>query len=96
MVAPISEHSSNSEDAKGIEPKFFPEAIITETPNVFKRVGGQTFETESLESFYKPIDSYEGRHRFDPDFEWEPKEEQQVVRKVGHVRCCISRKQLSD
>ena len=32
--------------------------------------------------FYKPIDSYEGLHRWDPEFEWEPKEEKRLVRKV--------------
>lgn len=41
-----------------------------------------TFENESLESFYRPIDEYEGAHRFDPTFEWEKKEEQKIVRKV--------------
>lgn len=61
--------------------KLFPEAVVTE-PSVFARTGGKTFETESLESFYKPIDGYEGRHRFDPNFEWEPKEEKRLVRKV--------------
>lgn len=32
--------------------------------------------------FYKPIASYEGLHRWDPYFEWTPKEEKQLVRKV--------------
>jgi hypothetical protein len=31
---------------------------------------------------YKPVDTYEGLHRYDPDFEWEPAEERKVVRKV--------------
>lgn len=42
-----------------------------------------TFANDSLESFYKPIETYEGYHRFDPDFQWEPKEEKKLVRKVG-------------
>lgn len=33
-------------------------------------------------AYYKPIDSYEGLHRWDPEFEWEPEEERKVVRKV--------------
>lgn len=41
-----------------------------------------TFETFGDESFYKPIDNYEGKHRYDPTFEWEPKEERKLVRKV--------------
>lgn len=62
--------------------KASPEAIVSES-SVFARTGGKTFETESLESFYKPIDSYEGVHRFDPEFEWEAKEEKRLVRKVS-------------
>jgi hypothetical protein len=42
-----------------------------------------TFETESLESYYKPIDKYEGRHRYDPEFEWTAAEEKRVVRKAS-------------
>ncbi|KAF2808771.1 MFS general substrate transporter [Mytilinidion resinicola] len=41
-----------------------------------------TFATAGVESFYVPIDSYEGRHRYDPKFEWEPAEERKVVMKV--------------
>lgn len=66
--------------------KAFPEAVVTES-SLFARAGKQTFETESLESFYKPIHSYEGFHRFDPGFEWEAKEEKRLVRKV----CLIDR-----
>lgn len=40
------------------------------------------FATEGLDDFYKPIDTHEGRHRWDPTFEWEPKEEKRIVRKV--------------
>ena len=41
-----------------------------------------TFETFGDETFYTPIDTYEGKHRYDPTFEWEPKEEKKLVRKV--------------
>ena len=41
-----------------------------------------TFETFGDASYYTPIDSYEGRHRYDPKFEWEPHEERKLVRKV--------------
>ena len=46
-----------------------------------------TFETSSLESHYAPIEQYEGRHRYDPKFEWTPKEEKRVVRKVSIIKC---------
>lgn len=44
---------------------------------------GVTFDTAGLEDHYKPIEKYEGIHRYDPDFEWEPEEERRVVRKVS-------------
>jgi hypothetical protein len=43
---------------------------------------GQAFESTGLEEYYKPIASYEGIHRFDPDFKWEPEEERKIVRTV--------------
>jgi len=48
---------------------------------------GVTFDMMGLKSrFYKPIDKYEGKHRYDPDFDWEPEEERRVVRKVRYNR----------
>jgi len=50
---------------------------------------GRTFAGSGLHSrFYKPLDSYEGKHRYDPDFDWEPEEERKVVRKVRLFRFC--------
>jgi hypothetical protein len=44
---------------------------------------GAAFSGAGLKArFYKPIDRYEGKHRYDPDFVWEPEEERKVVRKV--------------
>jgi len=48
----------------------------------FETSRAKAFEKVSLEEFYKPIDSYEGRHRWDPDFVWQTKEEKRVVREV--------------
>ncbi|KAL6708363.1 hypothetical protein ACN47E_003287 [Coniothyrium glycines] len=39
------------------------------------------------EEYYKPIANYEGAHRYDPFFEWEPKEEKKVVRKIDKRIC---------
>lgn len=45
---------------------------------------GFTFVSKGLgKDHYKPVDSYEGLHRYDPDFDWEPEEERRVVRKVS-------------
>ena len=61
------------------------DAVVTET-SMFKRsTRNGTFDNDSndsLNQYYAPIESYEGRHRYDPKFEWTPKEEKRVVRKV--------------
>ena len=41
-----------------------------------------TFDEADDKTFYAPIERYEGKHRYDPEFEWEPKEEKRLVRKV--------------
>lgn len=47
----------------------------------------QTFEASGAdESRYAPVEQYEGRHRYDPKFEWKPREERKLVRKV---RTCL-------
>ena len=54
-----------------------------------------TFETFGDPSFYMPIENYEGRHRYDPKFEWEPKEEKKLVRKVRTAILIPIRKEYS-
>jgi hypothetical protein len=43
---------------------------------------GKTFLTAGLKDAYVPIDKYEGRHRWDPDFQWTEEEERKIVRRV--------------
>ncbi|KAL1648075.1 hypothetical protein SLS58_002402 [Diplodia intermedia] len=47
-----------------------------------------TFATSGLDQYYRPVEGYEGLHRYDPDFEWEPEEERRVVRKIDK-RICV-------
>lgn len=67
--------------------KHFPIAVIDE-PSVFKVTGNRSAfandSDSSFEEFYKPIDSYEGAHRYDPKFEWEAQEEKKLVRKIDY------------
>ena len=51
------------------------------------QVAGETFATGAQTRFYKPIDTYEGRHRWDPNAEWTEQEERKIVRKVPSRRC---------
>jgi hypothetical protein len=45
--------------------------------------GEGTFEASEGHHFYRPIDSYEGLHRWDPNFQWTETEERNIVRKVS-------------
>lgn len=53
-----------------------------------KDTGQVTFATTGLgNDHYRPVDTYEGIHRYDPDFGWESEEETKVVRKVRAYIC---------
>ncbi|KAL8670639.1 MAG: hypothetical protein Q9168_004833 [Polycauliona sp. 1 TL-2023] len=41
----------------------------------------------SLDKYYVPIDTYEGRHRYDPRATWTKQEEQSLIRKLD-IRVC--------
>ena len=41
------------------------------------------FSDPQAAEFYEPIDSYEGRHRFDPHATWSQEEERKLVRRVS-------------
>ncbi|KAF9892835.1 hypothetical protein FE257_000424 [Aspergillus nanangensis] len=45
------------------------------------------FDTSEDPRYYKPIPSYEGIHRWDPEFEWTEQEEKRVLRKID-LRVC--------
>lgn len=44
-----------------------------------------TFDATEGHHFYRPIDSYEGIHRWDPEFKWTQEEEKRIVRKVCNI-----------
>ncbi|KAL4925429.1 major facilitator superfamily domain-containing protein [Aspergillus undulatus] len=46
-----------------------------------------TFSATEDPRFYRPIDSYEGLHRWDPYFDWTKEEERKIVRKID-LRVC--------
>jgi hypothetical protein len=48
-----------------------------------EELGNNVWETEDAKEIYKPIEGYEGAHRFDPSFKWSPEEEKRLVRTVG-------------
>ncbi|OQE74633.1 hypothetical protein PENNAL_c0076G04527 [Penicillium nalgiovense] len=52
--------------------------------------GEGTFEAGEGHHFYRPIDSYEGLHRWDPNFQWTEKEERKIVRKIDARVCTFA------
>jgi hypothetical protein len=48
------------------------------------RQGESTFNSTEDPRFYRPIDTYEGLHRWDPHFEWTEEEERKIVWKVRY------------
>jgi hypothetical protein len=58
----------------------------TETLQQVRLSHDAAYVTGGANKFYEPIPEYEGRHRWDPKFEWEPAEEKKLIRKVsaGH------------
>ncbi|OJJ64969.1 hypothetical protein ASPSYDRAFT_84955 [Aspergillus sydowii CBS 593.65] len=51
------------------------------------RLKESTFNSTEDPRFYRPIDSYEGLHRWDPYFDWTEDEERKIVRKID-LRVC--------
>lgn len=47
-----------------------------------KNLNDCAFDSTEDPRYYKPIPTYEGIHRWDPDFEWTEDEEKRVTKKV--------------
>jgi hypothetical protein len=54
-----------------------------------ENLGRNVYETEDTKEIYKPIEGYEGAHRFDPSFQWDPEEERKLVRTVSRPFPCV-------
>ena len=61
-----------------IESRVTPPGTIEEVPSKPTIEVGR----EHLHSAIPPHDTYEGRHRFDPQATWSPQDEKRVVRKT--------------
>ncbi|KAL4893685.1 major facilitator superfamily domain-containing protein [Aspergillus ambiguus] len=66
------------------------DASSQERQKTYLHVGESTFESTEDARFYRPIDSYEGIHRWDPEFDWSEKEEQKIVRKIDARVCTFA------
>jgi hypothetical protein len=74
-ATPKNEYAYESKDASSLE---------ASRPPSFTNNGEGTFQTSGVDiDHYKPIASYEGIHRYDPQFKWTEKEETTVRWKVS-------------
>jgi hypothetical protein len=95
MTADAKSTSISAGDAAitGKEDEFAGSATTSELDVHTSSYGyreGVTFVSQGLrKDNYRPVDSYEGLHRYDLDFEWAPEEERKVVRRVRHFTASI-------
>ena len=69
--------------------KGFETANISKNPDVVDHgrelhIDSTTFASKGLDTYYRPSAQWEGLHRYDTNFAWEPSEEKKLVRKVYH------------
>jgi hypothetical protein len=95
IVADTKDSSSSSSperrsvnDTKGTEAYTTARAVEPSKSRIHT-----TFDSADDYGQYKPIPTYEGIHRWDPDFEWEPQEEKKLVRRTKF--CTPSRDHLA-
>ncbi|KAJ6014263.1 hypothetical protein N7540_008854 [Penicillium herquei] len=75
------EVSATQRDSPGASDSSLDESD-REWQQQYSHSGEGTFEVKEGHQFYRPIDTYEGIHRWDPNFEWTKEEEEKVVRKI--------------
>ena len=64
-------------------PRATDSASSSESDLTVPNKAHNVWETQDAHDIYAPIAGYEGAHRFDPNFKWEPEEEKALIRKVS-------------
>lgn len=78
--------SLDGSDAKDVEIAKDAADLTTSSKSGSLRLGesdGGVFAVGGNIDSYKPIDKYEGAHRYDPHFHWTEGEEKKLVRRVS-------------
>ncbi|KAE8360497.1 major facilitator superfamily domain-containing protein [Aspergillus caelatus] len=75
------------DDSKQVSAGSSSETLPVAAPKRVRDISEGAFDTTEDPRYYKPIDDYEGIHRWDPDFEWEEQEEKKLIRKID-LRVC--------
>ena len=79
----MSSHSTNIDAKAATEAGAY--AVSDSTSDRTSIISeGKTLLTAGLKDAYVPIDAYEGKHRWDVDFEWTEEEEKKIIQRVCH------------
>jgi hypothetical protein len=78
--SPGSSSPPSSTDKCAVETTFSAPQSLDERER--RKADDAAFDMSEDVRYYKPIDTYEGIHRWDPEFEWEEWEEKKVIRRV--------------
>ncbi|KAH8730577.1 major facilitator superfamily domain-containing protein [Phaeosphaeriaceae sp. PMI808] len=85
-TSPSSDASITSKEVQVTRSASASDASVHKVGKGYRE--GATFAAEGLHhDQYRPVETYEGIHRYDPDFQWEPEEERKVVRKIDKRIC---------
>ncbi|OGM43664.1 transporter [Aspergillus bombycis] len=76
-----------TDDSKQVSAGSSSETLPVAAPKRARDISEGAFDTTEDPRYYKPIDDYEGIHRWDPDFEWGEQEEKKLIRKID-LRVC--------
>ena len=77
---------SHSAFAKSNPPSIL-KSDIDDVAGELKTIPGANESVDRLERFYVPIETYEGRHRYDPKAMWTEVEERSLIRRLD-IRVC--------
>ncbi|KAE8145693.1 major facilitator superfamily domain-containing protein [Aspergillus avenaceus] len=76
-----------NDDTKYVSAGSSSETLDAPARKPVKDISEGAFDTTEDPRFYKPISTYEGFHRWDPEFEWGEQEEKKLIRKID-LRVC--------
>lgn len=79
--APVLEGHDTKAFPKFVAAEVSTSSLSSDEPRRYKNADS-AFDTSEDPRYYKPIPTYEGIHRWDPDFEWTEEEEKRLIRKV--------------
>ncbi|KAI9757713.1 MAG: hypothetical protein M4579_003338 [Chaenotheca gracillima] len=81
---------SSNDGAFAFQPKLSQSSSsdIDVEDEQLKQPGHQAVSaSQDFDQYYRPIDTYEGIHRFDPKAQWTEKEEKKLIRKLDYRIC---------